>query len=241
MNSLTNFEFNGNAIRVIMLNGEPWFVAKDVAQILEHTNVTMMINPVDEDDKQVINPHKIDTKDSLVSFDHNTFKVSIINESGLYAVIFNSNKPEAKTFKRWVTSKVLPSIRKTGQYQIRPMSPAEILMQQAQLMLKLEQEQELLKQQMALESQRVDDIQELVEQHDNELDRIFKPDGDYYTVRGYANKIGIKHLTISEANRLGRKASKYCKQEGIPMDKMDDPRYGYVKCYPERVLGMIFE
>jgi hypothetical protein len=106
---------------------------------------------------------------------------------------------------------------------------------------KVEKEQALMKQQMALEAQRIDNIQELVEQHDNELDRIFKPDGDYYTVRGYANKMGIKHLTISEANRLGRKASKYCKQEGIPTDKMDDPRYGYVNCYPERVLSMIFE
>lgn len=105
---------------------------------------------------------------------------------------------------------------------------------------KVEKDQELMKQQMALEAQRVSELEKVVEQHDCELDRIFKPDGEYYTVRGYASKIGFKNLGLTKAKAIGGEASKYCRANNIPMDKMTDPRYGTVNCYPEKVLERFF-
>ena len=83
------------------------------------------------------------------SFDGNAFRISIVNESGLYAIIFGSNKMEAKKFKKWVTAEVLPTIRRTGQYAVQQLSPAEMLLAQAQQMVSHEKklrehEQQLL-------------------------------------------------------------------------------------------------
>lgn len=116
MTSLTAFNFNNNQVRILMIDGEPWFVAKDVAEIFDYADLSKMLNLVDTEDKDIINPKKIDSAILAESFNSNTFKVSIINESGLYACIFGSHKPQAKEFKRWVTSQVLPSIRKSGTY-----------------------------------------------------------------------------------------------------------------------------
>jgi hypothetical protein len=79
-----------------------------------------------------------------------------------------------------------------------------------------------------------------VHQHDQEIGRIFKPDGDFYSIRGYANLIGFKHLTITQANKLGRKASSLSRSKGISIDKLPDPRYGEVNCYSEHVLAEVF-
>ena len=100
-----NEEFG--SVRTMEINGEPYFVAKDVADILGYQNGSRDINRhVDEDDREKV---KI--------FDGNQDKVSIIiNESGLYSLILSSKLPTAKKFKRWVTSEILPSIRKTGGY-----------------------------------------------------------------------------------------------------------------------------
>jgi prophage antirepressor-like protein len=110
------FEFNSNQVRVIILDNQPWVVAMDVAKILDYVKVDKMLNLVDDEDKRTENPHKLNNSILEETFDSNTFRVSLINESGVYACIFGSTKPEAKIFKRWVTSELLPSIRKTGSY-----------------------------------------------------------------------------------------------------------------------------
>lgn len=101
----TNEEFG--KIRTVTIDGEPWFVGKDVANILGYQNGSRDINRhVDEEDR-----HKI------MLFDGNQNKETIIiNESGLYSLILSSKMPNAKKFKHWVTSEVLPSIRTTGAY-----------------------------------------------------------------------------------------------------------------------------
>jgi prophage antirepressor-like protein len=93
-------------VRTIEIENEPWFVAKDVCDALGIGNVSMALSKLDNDEKGI---SKIDTLGGNQS-------LSIINESGLYSLILRSNKPEAKKFKKWVTSEVLPSIRKTGAY-----------------------------------------------------------------------------------------------------------------------------
>ena len=107
-NSIMNeiFNFNGQQVRTTMVDGEPYFVGKDVADILGYAKARNAIaNHVDEDDAL-----KWGVMDSLGREQETT----IINESGLYSLILSSKLPQAKEFKRWVTSEVLPSIRKHG-------------------------------------------------------------------------------------------------------------------------------
>jgi prophage antirepressor-like protein len=151
MNNLTQFAFQENQVRVILLENVPWFVAMDLAQILEYADPSMMIKHVDDDDKQLVNPQKLGNVTITETFNSNTFRLSVVNESGLYDVIFGSTKPEAKIFKKWVTSEVLPTLRKTGQYTTKPKTSTEILVECAQALLHLEQAQ-----------QRLDDEQKLL-------------------------------------------------------------------------------
>lgn len=100
-----NAEFG--SVRTVMQNDEPWFVGKDVASALGYMNTRKaLIDHVDDEDKGVTNCYTLG----------GTQQTTIINESGLYALIFGSRLRSARKFKRWVTSEVLPSIRKTGKY-----------------------------------------------------------------------------------------------------------------------------
>lgn len=104
--------FNGHEFTMILINGEPYFNANEVANTLEFGNPHQAIaTHVDKDDIQ-----KMEVIDSLGRKQLANF----LNESGLYALTFGSKKESAKKFKRWVTSEVLPSIRKTGSYSIQP-------------------------------------------------------------------------------------------------------------------------
>lgn len=112
-------------VRSLVINGEPWLVGKDVTKALGYDNPSKAIRDhVEEEDKRVgvqnVTPYIID---SLGRKQHPTF----INESGLYALVFGSKLPTAKKFKRWVTSEVLPALRKTGQYQVKELSGSELM------------------------------------------------------------------------------------------------------------------
>ncbi len=91
-------------IRSLLIEGEPWFVAKDVCGILELSDVSMTLSRLDDDEKLI----------QVLFVSGQNRKIWIVNESGLYALIFQSRKPQARAFRKWVTSVVLPSIRKTG-------------------------------------------------------------------------------------------------------------------------------
>lgn len=101
-------------IRTVTIHGEPWFVGKDIAEALGYTNSRdALTKRVDDEDKGVA---KCDTPSGAQT-------MTIINESGLYSLILSSKLPNAKKFKRWVTSEVLPTIRKTGHYEAPGYSP----------------------------------------------------------------------------------------------------------------------
>lgn len=107
MNEIQEFYFNGDAVRTLLRANEPYFVGKDVAEILGYSNPRDALSKhVDSDDKGVA---KCDTLGG-------TQQTTIINESGLYSLILSSKLPKAKEFKHWVTSEVLPTIRKHGAY-----------------------------------------------------------------------------------------------------------------------------
>ena len=110
MNEVSVFENSDfGSIRVADKNGEPWFVAKDVCEILGVANSRDAVGNLEEDEKGVVITDTLGGKQ----------EVSIISESGLYSLIFKSRKPEAKAFSKWVRSEVLPSIRKTGAYSVK--------------------------------------------------------------------------------------------------------------------------
>ena len=107
MQNIIPFEYESTNLRALAIDGDPWFITKDACAILGIGNVGQAVLKLDDDEKSSItindgtpgNPNK-----------------AIISESGLYSLILRSRKPEAKTFKRWITHEVIPSIRKTGSY-----------------------------------------------------------------------------------------------------------------------------
>ena len=113
------FDYHGQEVRTVEMNGQPWFAGKDVAEVLGYANPQKAIRDhVDEEDRTV--------NDSFTV--HGT-PIALINESGLYSLVMSSKLSTAKQFKRWVTSEVLPSIRKTGGYIAgqETLSPEELM------------------------------------------------------------------------------------------------------------------
>lgn len=111
-----NQEFG--SVRTLVVNDEPWFVGKDVAEALGYSNSRNAV------------PKHVSKEDSLrtqIEYAGQRREVTIINESGLYALIFGSKLESAQKFKRWVTSEVLPALRKTGQYQVKELSGSELM------------------------------------------------------------------------------------------------------------------
>lgn len=112
--SLAVFKFESRTVRVVTDNkGEPWFVAADVCSALTIANSSDAVSRLDDDEKMTIgHPESRPGQGAQ--------ELNIINESGLYSLVFASRKPETKRFKKWVTGEVLPSIRKTGSYLAQP-------------------------------------------------------------------------------------------------------------------------
>lgn len=119
MIELQSFTYQTNEVRTVQRNGEPWFVLRDVCEVLCIGSPHKVYERLDEDEK---GRSQIPTPGGLQ-------EMSVINESGLYAVILRSDKPEAKPFRKWVTTEVLPSIRKNGGYiaQQETLSPDELM------------------------------------------------------------------------------------------------------------------
>lgn len=120
MNEVQLFNFENHEVRSLLLNNEPWFIGEDVADVLGYKNQRDAISKhVDSEDKNTVAIH-----DGITRGNPNQ---TIINESGLYALIFGSKLESAQKFKRWVTSEVLPALRKTGQYQVKELSGSELM------------------------------------------------------------------------------------------------------------------
>lgn len=122
MNELQLFNFENHEVRSLLLNNEPWFVGKDVADVLGYSNSRKALNDhVDAEDKEVLTSRNV-TLENIPNRG-----ITVVNESGLYSLVLSSKLPSAKKFKRWVTSEVLPALRKTGQYQVKELSGQELM------------------------------------------------------------------------------------------------------------------
>ncbi len=117
------FKLNDKILTVnifLLEDGEPWFIAKEISDILKYSETNKMLRRLDDDEKKTIARNGSPIS---IEFFGNQGSIIIINESGLYNAIFGSHLAVAKTFKKWVTREVLPSIRKTGTYSISQQTP----------------------------------------------------------------------------------------------------------------------
>ena len=127
-NALQVFDYNGSAVRTVNKDGEIWFVAKDVCDVLELTNPTEALKALDDDEKMTLR----------ISEGHSGQRggaqmINIITESGLFALVLRSNKPEAKKFRKWVTGTVLPQIKRTGSFSVKPDKLSRSIMNAAKM------------------------------------------------------------------------------------------------------------
>ena len=218
MNHITPFHFGDQQVRVISDDhGEPWFVAADVCRVLALSKPENAYGRLDDDEKDTLIVGTLGGQQEMVT----------INESGLYSLILTSRKPEAKKFKKWVTSEVLPSIRRTGAYAAAAMpvvknAAMQLVIAQAMELDRLEQEQQRL-------ASRVEAVES----------RISAQDSMFYTVLGYARKCGA-FVDNARASVLGRGAARLSRERDYPMGQASDPRFGVVNTYHTDILQEVF-
>ena len=217
---------NLGSVRTVLLNNEVWFCIKDVCDILGLTNPTVVAKRLDEDEK--------------AKFDlglKNGELTNFTNESGLYTLILRSDKPEAKPFRKWITSEVIPTIRKTGKYEEKPMTSAQYLLQQAQWMVEAENRMNNIENDVAQTNHSIGNIKKDITRIEHNERRTVT--SNHLTVIAYANMKGIKPNTYN-SSVMGRKATKVCRTRGLLTGTVVDSKYGLINTYPLEVLDEIF-
>lgn len=189
-------------IRVTEVNGEPMFSASDVCDVLGYANPSKAISDhVDEDERY---------NESL----ERGGKMLFISESGLYALILRSNKPNAKPFRKWVTSEVLPSIRKTGGYTMAlPKTYSEALRQLADAV----EAKEKVQLQLDAKTRQLDESK------------------DWYSIKRWAKEHGMNWRKIS-----WRALKAISAEHGFEIQKIFDGNYGEVNLYHRQVFAILF-
>lgn len=185
-----NAEFG--VIRTLIINGEPYFVGRDVAEILGYSNSRKALaDHVDEEDKGVT---KCDTLGG-------TQEMTVINESGLYSLILGSKLPTARKFKRWVTSEVLPTIRRHGVYTVDEVLANPDMLIEALLQLKAEREiNQVLKETVAVQNQQIVDM---------------KPKASYYDVVLNCKDLVAISVIAKDYGWSANRMNQYLHQKGV--------------------------
>lgn len=189
-NPLQLFADKGFKLRVIMRLGNPWFVAPDACGCLALSNVSEALADLDDDDKLKLTKDELDTLISnegiKCSVDSRVQSLNLVSESGLYDLIMQSRKPDAKAFKRWVTHEVLPSIRKTGKYEAHPTIPSYMLESEEERAIAWAEEHRQAR--LALEAKERE-IKSLQAQKDVLMQ-------DYMSLKGFCNGLIAKGLAV---------------------------------------------
>ncbi len=185
-----NAEFG--SIRTLTINGEPYFVGRDVAEILGYSNSRKALaDHVDEEDKGVT---KCDTLGG-------TQEMTVINESGLYSLILGSKLPTARKFKRWVTSEVLPTIRRHGVYAVDEVLANPDMLIEALLQLKAEREiNQALKETVAVQNQQIVEM---------------KPKASYYDVVLNCKDLVAISVIAKDYGWSANRMNQYLHQKGV--------------------------
>lgn len=152
MNELRTWTFSGSEVRTVEVNGEPWWVLKDVCTVLEIKNHKEVPDRLEPDEVGRFDvPHPQNPAKPL--------EMVFINESGLYSVILRSDKPQAKPFRKWVTAEVLPAIRKTGSYSVKDSYTIDDPIERAKRWIEEQQEKKQLQLTVSVQNQQIAELQ----------------------------------------------------------------------------------
>lgn len=210
------FYFNGHSITVkIDSHGNPWFDGPEVCKATGVTNASMAYSRLDDDEKQPLSQIEGESKASGSSRIY-------LSESGMYNLILRSDKPEAKAFKKFVTSEVLPSIRKTGSYSLQSISSAELILLQAQQLVKVEREMQELQRLQAEAFMQIEATNERITQ------------SEYFTIRQWCNAQRL-NVTDSVKQKWGGEASKLSRAREIEIIRVNEGRQN-VGSYHKSIL-----
>lgn len=236
-------------VRVIMRCADPWFVAKDACDCLELTNVSKACQTLDEDEKDITKVYTLGGSQDMM----------LISESGLYTLIMRSNKPEAKVFRKWVTSEVLPSIRKTGGYGIRtvddmindPDTAIRLLTQLKILRLQNKQfemeRDEAIRTKAMIGSRREATAMNTASQKSKECEKLREQIGDSKTYKAVTAITWLPdYFNMSNRGLYGSLAANLKKIEADMTSEfkhidIPDSRFGKVKAYHVDVIERLHE
>lgn len=194
-------------VRVIVNNSnEPFFCLADVCRILSIANPSHLKERLDEEGVQLVDLQALSNNEGVIIKQLGNTKSNFINEPNLYRVIFQSRKEEAIKFQNWVFNEVLPSIRKTGSYSVRTLSPAELIIAQGQAMLALEQKQREHELRLSATENKVNELALIQEENLKQLNKLPLSEEEVIEitprqelnqmVRTYAQSAGIKYNEV---------------------------------------------
>jgi prophage antirepressor-like protein len=206
--------------------GDPWFVLRDLLSAMKSSTTTTAAKLSVEQGlgDGLVFDLPLQTAGGIQT-------VALVAEAGATFLVSRSNTEAGKKLNRFIHLEVLPQIRKTGQYS-RKLSPAEVIIQQGQIMLALEQEQI---RQAAMQRQ-LESRQDTTEQRLNQIETAV----DHFTILGWNKMMNQPTLTLEMAQRMGKKATNYCALNNIAIGKIPDPRFGTANSYPKWVLDELF-
>lgn len=230
------FVFEEQSVRVTLdKDGNHLFFGADLCKVLGYLNPSRAISAhVDDEDKRYTTYLNGGIGPITNSYTPDGNQILLINESGMYALIMGSTKPGAKRFKRWVTSEVLPALRKTGNYTLKTMSQAEQLLMSAQILVQHEREINGLKE----GQEELREGQQQIDQRVSTLETVTRTNQEFVAVRGYCNLHKIR-LSDTESALVGKKATKLSKERGVPIFKMPDGKFGEVGQYHVDILDEV--
>ena len=225
-NSLIFKNENLGEVRVIFIDNEPLFCLSDICKILGLTTPAKVANAIkSEFELGELSSYSFDTGFGVKEF-------TIITEPQLYFVLMRSDKSEAKEFRKWVNTEVLPSIRKTGAYSQKPLTQIEIL--QSSVAILAEQEKKI-----SLLENKTDDLYKEQLKTKHNINRLLNND-NYMTLIAFMNLNNIKQKGYHLPS-LGKKAKKLSLEQGAFMGAVIDPRYGRINTYSTEILKQIFK
>jgi len=209
------------------------FLAKDVAEWIDYSkksngsyDVNSMLRTIDEDEKLI----------RKISASGQNRNMWFLTEDGFYEVCMQSTKPNAKIFKKEV-KKILKTIRKTGKYEKKPLTQAELILQQAQWMVEAESRINNIENNVIGLADTVENNDKSIKRLENNQRRTVT--SNHLTVIAYANIKGIKPKSY-HAPSIGKKATKICREKDLLIGTTVDSRYGLINTYPVEVLDEIF-
>jgi prophage antirepressor-like protein len=231
MNELQLFNFEEKEIKTIQINNEIYFVGKDICNILELADVSKAISRLDEDEKLI----------RTLFLSGQNREVLFINESGLYSLVLTSRKSEAKRFKKWVTSEVIPSIRKTGNYNSNDTKIDRLI----ELMMQTNSNLTALVNNLAIKHEPKTEtpkyFQPSFSNNSNEdihlyhritiYGKKFRPDLDQSQIRERAKEIGMMASRLSKERNI----------QIIKEDNLDGRFQNKISYYHQNVLKEVFD